>query len=350
MILASYLRRQILKPFFLTFLALSSVFSIYMLGRYLAQAAEGEIPVEVVLKLIWWRLLIAQEIILPATSFLALVFGLNRLFRNAEMFALFACGFGKSRLWRALLPLLVGLLLLVTSGSLWVRPVAWNNFYTLKEQFAQTFDLSRLKRGVFYALPGGETFFAEEIDPHLKEARHVFLYQREGQKSLKVTYAEKAKEVLREGRPFLILEEGRRYEFQNEEGLVLVSEFEEFAFPLPFREKTTTERLKTFPTGRLFTSRKPPALAELQWRLAAPLGALGLFVLGVSLSPSRPRQRGARPLVLALLAFVFYFYGSVFLKKLVAQGALAPLPGIFLAPASLGIAALGSYFFFWRVK
>ncbi len=348
MILKTYLRQQILKPFFLVSLTLSVIFAIYLLGRYLAKAAEGEIPVQVVLKLVGWRLLIAQEILLPVTFFFAIVFGVNRLFRKAEMLALFACGFEEKDVLKTFIPLIFFFIFIVAGISFFLRPYAWKHFFHTKVQFEKTFDLSRLKGGIFYKLTGEGTFFAEKIEPYQKRAVEVFLYQREGE-NVKVI---RAKECIQRDFPekiVLTFREGRQYEFQNE-GLVMISEFESFSLPLPRSLRTHEERLKALPSKKLFGLKDSKARAEIEWRFAAPLGALGLILLGLGISPSRPREKGGRPFVLALLIFVFYFYGQVVLKKAVAQGKIPPLPGIFWAPLSLFFLAPLSFLIFWRPK
>ncbi len=349
MILTSYLRRQVLKPFLLVSITLSGIFAIYLLGRYLAQAAEGEIPARIVLKLVGWRLLIAQEILLPVTFFFGVVFGMNRLFRKAEMLALFACGFEEKDVFKSLLPVVLLVSLLVGLVSLILRPLAWQNFFQTKARFREKFDLARLKGGIFYKMPENRTFFAERIDPHQREAFHIFLYQRED-KSVKIIRARVCFQKSLPGKEILVFKEGRQYEFQNEEGLIMISEFESLNLPLPYPQRTREEKLKAFPSQKLLKLKTSGALAEIQWRLAAPLGALGLAFLGVSLSPSRPRQKGGRPFFLALLTFVFYFYGQVLLKKGVAQGQIPPWPGIFWAPLALFFLSGFSFSLFWRKK
>ncbi|NPA48802.1 MAG: LPS export ABC transporter permease LptF [Thermodesulfobacteria bacterium] len=349
MILTTYLRRQVLKPFFLVSATLSAIFTIYLLGRYLAQAAEGEIPARVVLELVGWRLLIAQEILLPVTFFFGMVFGLNRLFRKAEMLALFACGFEEKKVWQTFAPLILGFALAVAMVSLFLRPYAWANFFHTKARFEETFDLSRLKGGIFYKLSKDRTFFAQGIDPHEKRAREVFFYQRRGE-DVKVIRARECLQKDLPGKIVLLFLQGRQYEFQEEKKLVMISEFESFSLPLPRPVKSREEKLKALPTAKIMKLRTPKARAEIEWRLAAPLGALGLALLGLGISPSRPREKGGRPFLLALLIFVFYFYGQVVLKKAVAQGKIPPFPGIFWAPLSLFLLAFISFHVFWRPK
>ena len=347
MILTSYLRREILKPFFLIFFALTFIFTVYMLARYLAQAAEGEIPTGVIFKLVSLRVLIAQEILLPATFYFGVVIGLNRLFRNAEMIAMFACGFGTGHLLRAILPPALICTALVATLSLKVRPLAWQKFFALKASLARSFDLSRLKGGVFYQLPNGAVFFAPKISKKKKQAYEVFVYKREDG-NVKVIRAKEGEENLKGERIYLRLKEGRQYEFQNEEGLILISEFETFTLPVGKRKRPPKEKLKAKPTRALWGLSTPEALAELEWRLSAPLGALVLAFLALALAPARPRESTVRPFLWALFFFVLYFYGGATLKKLVAQGSLPPWPGVFLILFVLIFATLLAFWFGWR--
>ncbi len=348
MILTAYVRRQILKSFALLLFTLTFIFGVYMLARYLAQAAEGEIPTAVILKLVSLRVLIAQEIILPTTFYFGVLIGVNRLFRSAEMVAMFACGFGTKHLLRAFLPLTLVLFLTVASLSLMVRPLAWEKFYSLKEAASRRFALKRLKAKMFYALPKGGVFFAQRLDHKTGTAYQVFIYVRQDG-NVRVIRAQEASEKRTNGRIYLLLKEGRQYEFQ-EGGLILVSEFESFTFPVEERVKESRDRLKAWPTRSLWLAKSKKALAELQWRILAPLGVLVLACLGLALAPTTPRKTTVKPFLWAIFFFILYFYGMASLKKLVAQGSFPALPGLFSVPLALAGVILVSFWYNWRLK
>ena len=75
-------------------------------------------------------------------------------------------------------------------------------------------------------------------------------------------------------------------------------------------------------------SDKNEEIAEFQWRISTPLATILLALLGVPLSRSSPRRgKYAKVMTAVLIIFVYHNLGAM-AKKLVAQGFLGTLPGI----------------------
>ena len=339
MILTNYLRYQVLKPFLVISAGLITLFSGYMIARYLAQAAEGEIPVSVIGRLIFFRVLIAQEVLLPTTFYFSIILALGRLYRDAEIVAMFAAGFSLSRIYRAILTLAVAVSLVVAIFSLKVRPWAWQEFFNLKAKAKASFDLKRLKAGVFYELPEKKLFFAQELRPHERLARKVFLYEKD-KALIRVVRAQTACQKGSGAQLFLLLQKGRVYEFRPGQKMIMVSQFEELKLPLLLPEASPPQKVKAEPTKALFQNLNTENLAELEWRFAAPLSTFLLAFLGLVLSHTRPREGRFKRFPWAILLFAAYFYSSAGLKKAVAQGAFPPLPGLYLTHLGLLVVAL----------
>ncbi len=343
MILTNYLRRQVLKPFLATSLVLVGIFVAFMAARYLAQAAEGKIPAQVIGRLIFLRVLIAQEVLLPTTLYFSVLLALGRLYREAEIVAMFAAGFSFKRVCWSVLSLALLLSLLTGLFSLKVRPWAWGEFYRLKALSQRAFDLSRLRAGVFYELPEDRVFLAEKIDREKALAEGVFLYEHPSS-GPKVIRAQKARQEIKPQGIFLLFDHGYQYEFDQKKALFLLSEFETlriFVAPLEVSEKT---KVKAWPTSLLWPPRGPQEMAEWQWRLSAPLSTLLLAFLALNLSPVKPREGYLKRFPLAVLFFALFFYSGAILKKMLAKGLFPPWPGVFTAHLGLFFLALVSYF------
>ncbi len=328
MILKSYLRRQVLKPFLAISGGLMALFSGYMVARYLAQAAEGEIPVSVISKLIFFRVLIAQEVLLPTTFYFSVLLALGRLYRDAEIVAMQAAGFSLARVYRTVLGLSLVISLVVAFFSLKIRPWAWKNFFELKAEAKSSFDLKRLKGGVFYALPGKRLFFAQKLNAAEGLAKGVFIYEKEND-LVRVIRAQTASQEERRGHLFLRLHKGEVYEFRPGQNIIMLSRFEELKLPLLLPEPSPPQKVKALPTCKLFTPLTRENLAELEWRLSAPLSTVILAFLGLVLSHTQPREGRFKRFPWAVLLFAAFFYGSAGLKKALVQGEFPVLPGIF---------------------
>jgi lipopolysaccharide export system permease protein len=80
-------------------------------------------------------------------------------------------------------------------------------------------------------------------------------------------------------------------------------------------------------TAQLLDSSDPVQLAELQWRLAAPLSVLVLVMLALPLARSSPREPRYARLLIALLAWVVYYNCLALGRTWLSQGRYSPLIG-----------------------
>ena len=131
------------------------------------------------------------------------------------------------------------------------------------------------------------------------------------------------------GKPILVFQDGYHYEFSQfgKEGRIL--KFENLAMHLESEEVMQPEyKVKAASTEYLVHSNNREEIAEMQWRLAAPLSTILLALLGVPLSRSSPRQGKYSKVTMAILIFAVYYNLSAMAKKWVGQGVVDTIPGI----------------------
>jgi lipopolysaccharide export system permease protein len=323
--------REIIKPTLTICAVLVLIFGCYIAARYWEDAAHGQLPGVIVFQLIMLRVIIALEVLLPTTLYLSVVIALGRLYRDAEITAMFACGINMTRVIRSVLFLSIITGVVVACLSLYVRPWAWNQFFWLKAEAKASFDLTRMKGGNFYKTGGGErVIFAEKVDSQKNQAKNVFI-QTKKDDSLQIIYADKATQYEDEstGEPIIVFQEGHLYEFPmtGDKGLIL--QFENSAMHL--KPKGTVQpayKVKATATKTLLQSNNLEEIAELQWRFSTPLSIILLALLGIPLSRSTPRQGKYARAPLAIIIFAVYYNSNAILKKWVSQGIIGPLPGI----------------------
>jgi lipopolysaccharide export system permease protein len=302
-----------------------------MATRYWEDAVHGQLSGVMVFQLILLRVIIALEVLLPTTLYLSVVIALARLYRDAEITAMFACGISMTKVIRSVLLLSVITGMVVACLSLFIRPWAWNQFFYLKAEAKANFDLTRMKGGNFYKTDDGErVIFADKVDNQKNQATRIFI-QTKKDDSLQVIYADKAFQFKDEttGKPIIVFQEGQLYEFPRtgEKGLIL--QFENSAMHLEPRDVLRPEyKVKTIATKTLLRSNNLEEIAELQWRLNAPLSIILLALLGIPLSRSSPRQGKYARAPVAILIFAVYYNLSAMLKKWVSQGIIGTIPGI----------------------
>ena len=329
MILERYLIREIVRPAVATCGLLVFMFGCYMATRYWADAAQGELPGFTVMVLILLRVVIALEVLIPTTLFLSVVIALNRLYRNSEITALAACGIGPGRIFKSVAIASALAAVLVAILSLYIRPWAWNQFFTLKTEERARFDLTRMKGGIFYEIwHGRRVMFAQSVDLHNKTASNVFIYTNKDDERELISASSAKQYAGPDGRPYLMLLNGCQYEYAYDGSRSMMIEFERSRMILepPVIEKE--DKIKAVPLLHLLGGSSLEEIAELQWRFITPLSTLLLALLGVPLGVSTPRQTKSASMPVAITVFALYYLLAALLKKWVAQGQISPVPGI----------------------
>jgi len=249
--------REIIKPTVTICTVLVLIFGCYIAARYWEDAVQGQLPGVTVFQLILLRIIIALEVLLPTTLYLSVVIALGRLYRDAEITAMFACGISMTRVIRSVLLISIITGVVVASLSLYIRPLAWNQFFWLKAEAKANFDLTRMKGGNFYKTDGGErVIFADKVDNQKNRAKRVFI-QTKKDDSLQIIYADKATQYKDEttGEPIIVFQDGQLYEFSRDDEKGLILQFENSAMHLEPKDVIQPKfKVKTLPTKTLLSS------------------------------------------------------------------------------------------------
>ena len=331
LIIDHYIIREIVKPTLTTCVVLIFIFGCYTATRYLADAVSGQLPGTTVIFFIFLKIAIALEVLLPTTLYLSVVIAFGRMYKDSEMTALSACGVSTARVMRPVLMVSVAIAVVVAAVSLFIRPWAYQQFFTLRARAQANFDLTRMKGGTFYEIADGQrVIFAERVDQQKDKARRVFI-RTERDDTLQVIYADKASQHLEPttGKQIIVFTDGHLYEFSRQGQKGRIIEFEQSAMPLgPNGKIEPRYRIKAASSGSLALSDINEEIAEFQWRLSTPLATVLLALLGVPLSRSSPRRGKYAKVMTALVIFAFYYNLSAIAKKWVEKGVLDTLPGL----------------------
>jgi lipopolysaccharide export system permease protein len=339
-IIERYIIREIIKPTVTICTVLVLIFGCYISTRYGEDAVHGLLPGSSVIQLILLRIAIALEVLLPTTLFLSVVIALGRLYRDAELTAMFACGISMTKVVKSVFFISIIGGLLVACLSLFIRPWAWSQFFRIKTEAQANFDLTRMKGGNFYETSGGErVIFADKVDQQKNQAERIFI-QTKSENSLQIIYGGQATQFNDEttGKPILVVQDGHLYEFSNSNENGLILDFETSAMHLMPEDDIQHEyKVKAAATKTLLQSENLEEIAELQWRFTAPLSTVLLALLSIPLSRSSPRQGKYVKAPLAILIFAVYYNFSALTKKWVSQGVIDPVPGIWWGQLLLAV-------------
>ena len=346
MILRRYIIIEILKPAAAILLMLVIILASYAAITYLAQAVAGSLPPGTVGLLILLRIGMSLEVLLPTTFYLSVIIALGRLYKDSEMTALSACGVGITGVLKPVMLLALPIAMLAGCASLYIRPESYEKIYQVMDQAQAEFDISRLEAGHFLEIAKGRyVFFAEELGGPQGGARGVFIRVAEGDKR-QVIQARRMVQGEAGGQRVLIFREGAFYEFPLSGPQGSISRFDQAEYPLPADAAAASRyRRKAADSRELLSSSRLEDIAELQWRLSAPLSAVLLALVGVPLSKSNPRRGKYAKLGVAIGVFAVYYQLFVIAKTWVEKAVVAPWVGIWWVPFLLLVLAA---VLFWR--
>lgn len=331
LLIKRYLHRQILAPLVTICVILIIIFSGYSAARFLPDAAAGHMSTSAVLDLVFFRILIALEVLIPVTLLFSVTTVLARMHADAEIIALHSCGFGERTIIGSVLRLSVPIALLVAGLSLFARPWAYERSYWLKADAQANFDFSRLRPGCFHEI--GETglvVFLAAIDMDRQRAIDIFIQQRDdtGQKITR------AKEAWQEIDPeshekFIVLHHGYHYALADGQDQAIVVGFENFRLALVPKQITSIGyRRKAAPTSSLAVSSAAADQAELQWRFSTGFSTFLLGLLGIPLGRTVPRRGKSARMFSAVAVFAFYYIMASVAKTLMEREIVGSIPGI----------------------
>lgn len=341
----SRVSRYVIAEVGLSWLAVTVVLLVVLLTnrfiRFLADAASGDIPANLLFALLGLKALANLGTVLPASFFLAIIMGLGRLYRDSEMAALAACGVGPRELSRALLLLAVPLALLVGYLSLVFGPWAEHTAQRLVAEAQQSNRLQGVRPGRFLDFGRGATVaYVASVDA--EGVMHgVFARAEQGGQPVLIAAERARREVDPEnGERFLLLLDGYRYQGVPGQREWRVVRFRQHGVSLGTSQPVQfTAHRDALSSRELWRTRGPAAAAELQWRLSMPLVTLVLCVLALPLSKSAPREGRYAKLLTAVLVYVLYFNLLKVAEKLLSQGHYPQILGLWWVHAlMLGVA------------
>lgn len=331
LIVDRYIIREICKPLVVILAVVSAIFASYSTAALLAEAASGLLPADTIVALIFLKVVIALEVLLPVALYLSVVLALGRLYTDSEMTAFAAAGIGPDRVVRNVFLLSLVLAAVVASLSLYARPWAYAESYWMKARAAAEFNIAGLQAGGFYeGGQGNRVVFVEQINSTRSRASNVFIQGGNGER-VRVT---RAKEVYQRadensGERVLVFLDGYYYDLDPDGSADLTVRFKRFTLRLLPKEIAPLEyRRKAAHTAQLARSSDRKDISELQWRISTPLSAVLLGLLGVSLSRTAPRQGKYAKVLSAVLIYTLYFNVVAMAKTWVETGVVGTFPGI----------------------
>ena len=337
------LLREVLKTLFVVLLVLALVLLSNTLVRYLGMAARGALGTDILLIVVGLELVKALGLIIPPAFFFSVLWVLGRMYRDSEMVALAASGFGHARIFRSVLLAAVPLAILVTVLVMEVLPWAKGRVSQLKAQQASSADISGVRAGRFNEFSrGGLVVYTERLSADGARLEGVFVQDRQ-QGRVGLVTAENAYQSTdpETGERFIILTNGHRYEGSPGSLDYTLGRFDEYAVRIPdFGEAAHRVSRSAKPWRSLLLDDSPADWAEFQYRLSVPLALLAFAVLAVPLARSAPRSGVYGRLTFAVLLYFTFFNLQRVAERWLETGVVPVWLGMWWLPLiMLGVAA-----------
>ncbi|MFS7186604.1 LPS export ABC transporter permease LptF [Serratia proteamaculans] len=316
------------------------MFASYSAQRYLTEAANGTLALQIVFDVVCYKILIALEMLLPVGLYVAVAVALGQLYSDSEITAIHASGASPWRPYKAVLVLAIPLALLVTLLSLYGRPWAYANIYQLEQQSQSVLDVSHLQANKFNVNGSGRMILASRIDPTSNHLTDALIYSRSTNNTS--LYRAHSVEVIdpSPSSPSVMLKSGTAYVLDRKGTDDNMQNYNNLKISLkPFIENIEVKR-KSASLAALSRSTVPADRAELQWRESRGISTLLMVLLAIPLSRIKPRQGRYTTLLPLTLLFTAIFYGGNICRTLVANGTLPITPGVWLVPTLMSIGLL----------
>ena len=358
MILDRYLMREILKPLAAALGVLALLFTTYGAARLLSNAVNGLLPADMISQLVGLQTLIALEVLIPISLYLAVVLAFGRMYGDSEFTAMGALGRSPARVMGVVAFLSTCIALAVAALSLLVRPWAYRRSHEISNIAAASLDTNHMEAGTFYVSSDGRrTTFIERRTGPGATAHNVFVQLKDAD-GTRIIYARSVEQIPQAGPANgsqLRMTDAHVYGIpRGSEGGGLIMSVRDLTVQLasPHIEPPGYSSVAAS-TAYLAGSRSAPDIAEFQWRLSTSVSTLLLGMLGVPLARSRPREHKYAKMGLAILIYAGYYLLYESARTWVQNGVIPAFPGLWWAPALLGALLIGAWLapgFAWKRK
>ncbi len=290
------------------FTALFAIMMTTQLIRLLSEAAQGSVEPDAVVALLGFSALYYLPVLLSLSSFVAILLTLSRSYRDSEMVVWFSAGLPLTAWIRPVLVFVMPLVLTISVLSLFLSPWALSQSAEFRGKLSSRHDAGQISPGAFQESSAGDrVVFVEGVADDTSNVSNVFVNELRPDR-LGVTMAASGhQEIAENGDRFIVLQNGRRYEFPPGTAEFRIMEYARYAVRVETREaRGIVPTPRTMPTVDLLPIDLPVYRAELLYRFSMPFSAVVLALLAIPLSFVNPRAGRSANLLLAILVYLIY--------------------------------------------
>lgn len=328
-IIDRYLIREIGLTLLATVLVLLAMVLSHRLAGFLSKAASGLLARDSIFLLLGLQAIYLLVVLIPLAFLLSIMLTLGRLYRDHEMVALAACGYGPLSTYRSIFLLAVPLALFTAGLSFLLIPAVMEVQFEVLAKARKEAEVSMFAPGIFReVLNGRHVVYIGALDE--RELRHVFIQSREPDGSLSITTGARGRQAIsEEGLRAIVLDQGYRYRGTPGQGDYDMLHFERATVRVDATPpRQDWQHRETLPTHQLLHSSDPLHIAELQMRLNSPIQVLTIALWAPLLARTRPREGRYGRVVAATLIYAIHFNLVGVGESWISHGRVGPLLGL----------------------
>ncbi len=311
LIIQRYIIKEILYNWAAVTLILSLIYAVGLSARFLSSSADGSLQIGTVFVLLGLKYFNSMSILYPLTLYLAIIVGLGRMYKDNEMTAIAACGFGVISILSVAVKISIFACLALLAVSLYASPWAEHKIVKMLASSRADTNLSIVASGRFTEIKSANlVFYTQQISSSGKELENLFVQRtHNGQSQLLTAKTAHLRFDEKTGDSYLVFVNGYSYDGIPGEADYKIVRFKNYGIRIP-SPKTNLQlknlRQSARPTNQIWNSDDMADRAEFQWRFALPLSTILLSMLAVLLSHTSPRQDRFSKLFVALLIYLTY--------------------------------------------
>lgn len=331
MILERYIHREVMEKLLWLTGLLVLIITSHRFVDYLADAAAGRIPGDLILKLLLMKVLALFPRLLPAAIFFAVILALTRMSSDKELLIMSGAGISGIHQLAYIFKFAFSFAIFVFFVSNFISPWAEERVDQLKIQARQEADIAGISAGRFKEFSRGDrVVYVQGLSEDKQIMNRVFLQVREKNRFgvLSSDTARFHQDGNTAGR-YVLFENGHRYLGKPDKVDYQMTDFRTYAVLLGrgnnAADKRKPESVHSFD---LFASDDPGWIAELQWRASFVIATLLLPLFAVMLNKL---SFGDNRYVLMIIGILTYFIYSNLIsisKTLLTREEIPPYLGI----------------------
>ena len=352
MILRRYIHREILEKLGWIIGLLLLIITSNLFVRYLADAAAGALPTDLIFRMVLVKILATLPKLMPVAIFLAVILGLSRLARDKELMIVSVSGGAHRFQFVSIFQFSLLFAALVFVTSFFISPWAMKKTEELKARVEIEADTVVVKPGKFNEFSkGNQIVYIEQISNDGKSMENVFLQDLRGER-LSILNSNSAQYKVTEpaSDKYILFEDGKRYVGYPGGLDYRIIKYKTYAVLVEQKkEDIKYVKLESLPTLTLLASDNPRHQAELQWRISFVLSSLLLPMLAFALNRYSFSEQKYLPVFVGVLIYIIYSNMLSISKTLLKRDEITSSVGLWWVHAVL-VALIALVFLLARAK